>query len=85
MTKRLQVLLDDAELREIRRLAGDRHMTTAAWVRESLRGSVEAHTRVDLEAKLAAVRRAVAHDLPTADIDSVLDDIERGYLPLDEG
>ena len=37
MTKRLQVLLDDEELREIQELARRRHQTTAAWVRDALR------------------------------------------------
>ena len=85
MTKRLQVLLDDEELRQIQRLAKGRRMTTAAWVRESLRSSVEAETRVDLEAKLAAIKRATRHAFPTGDIDTVLADIERGYRVVDEG
>jgi hypothetical protein len=84
MTKRLQVLLEDDELREIQRLARTRRMTTAAWVRASLRTSVEAETRVDLDAKLAAIRRAVGHALPTADIDRVLADIDRGDRAIDE-
>lgn len=85
MTKRLQVLLDDVELREIQRLAKARRMTTAAWVRESLRTSVEAETRVDLDAKLAAIRRGADHAFPVADVDAMLAEIERGYPVLDEG
>ncbi len=84
MTKRLQVLLDDDELGQIQRLARGRRMTTAAWVRESLQASVEAETRVDLEAKLAAIRRAIGHELPTGDIDQLLAEIESGYLVPDE-
>ena len=60
-------------------------MTTAAWVRESLRSTVEAETRVDLDAKLAAIRRAVGHGFPSSDIDQLLDEIEGGYRVLDEG
>ena len=37
MTKRLQVLLDDAELRTIQRLARRDKLTTAEWVRRRLR------------------------------------------------
>jgi hypothetical protein len=85
MTKRLQVLLDDGELRQIQRLAKDRRMTTAAWVRESLRSTVETETRVDLDAKLGAIRRAVGHEFPSGDIERLLADIEGGYLVLDEG
>jgi len=36
MTKRLQVILQDAEYREIQRAANARHMTIAAWVRQTL-------------------------------------------------
>ncbi|HEY6569719.1 MAG TPA: CopG family transcriptional regulator [Candidatus Limnocylindrales bacterium] len=85
MTKRLQVLLNDDELRQIQRLARGRRMTTAAWVRESLQASVEAETRVDLAGKLAAIRRAVGHELPTGDIDQLLAEIESGYLAPNEG
>jgi hypothetical protein len=85
MTKRLQVLLDDDELRQIKQLARGRRMTTAAWVRESLRVSAEAETRIDLEGKLAAVRRAAGYALPTGDINLVLADIEAGYRVLEEG
>ena len=37
MSKRLQVLLDEPELREIRRAARAKRMTVAEWVRGALR------------------------------------------------
>jgi len=37
MSKRLQVLLDDKELREIQRIAKQQQMTVAEWVRQVLR------------------------------------------------
>jgi hypothetical protein len=79
MMKRLQVLFDDHELSEIQHLAKRRHMTTAEWVRASLRAAREAESGSDLSEKLAAVRRAVAHSFPVGDIDQVLEEIERGY------
>ena len=79
MTKRLQVLLDEAELREIQRLARRNRMTTAEWVRRSLRRAREIESRPDLGRTLAAIRSAVGHAVPTADIDTMLDEIERGY------
>ena len=85
MTKRLQVLLDDAELRQIQRLAKDRRMTTAAWVRATLRAAVETETRADLPTKLAAIRRAATFEFPTGDIDQLLAEIERGYLEPGQG
>ena len=36
MTKRLQVLLEDTELREIQRVARSQRVTLAEWVRQSL-------------------------------------------------
>ena len=79
MTKRLQVLFDDDELREIQRLARRGRMTTAEWVRRSLRSAREAEGGADVGQKLAAVRAAAAHAFPTADIDVMLREIEHGY------
>lgn len=81
MSKRLQVILDDRELREIQRIARSRHMTVAAWVREALRAARRSVPRIDAGKKLAAIRAAVAHSYPTADIAHMLSEIERGYLP----
>jgi hypothetical protein len=80
MTKRLQVLFDDAELREIQRLARRNRMTTAEWVRRSLRLAREAEGGADIGQKLAAVRTAASHAFPVGDIDQMLEEIERGYL-----
>jgi hypothetical protein len=79
MTKRLQVLLDDEELAEFQRLARRRRMTTAEWVRRSLRAAHDAEAGADVGQKLAAVRRAATFSFPTADIDTMLDEIEHGY------
>lgn len=79
MTKRLQVLLDDDDLREIQRLARRHHLTTAEWVRRSLQAAREADGGSDLGQKLAAVRTAAAHAFPAPDIEILLDEIERGY------
>ncbi len=79
MTKRLQVLLDDEELAAFQRLARRRRMTTAEWVRRSLRAAQEAESGADVGQKLAAVRRAAECSFPTADIDTLLEEIEQGY------
>ncbi len=79
MTKRLQVLFKDDELREIQRLARRRKMTTAEWVRQKLRDARAAETRSDPRAKLDAIRRASAHSFPTAEIEQMLAEIESGY------
>jgi hypothetical protein len=79
MTKRLQVLLPDTELRDIQRLARRRHLTTAEWVRQALRAAHHAEAGATVVDKLAAVRRAGAYAFPTGDIDTLVAEIERGY------
>jgi len=83
MTKRLQVLFDDDELRDIQRLARRHRLTTAEWVRRSLRSAREAESGSDIGQKLTAIRIAAAFEFPTADIDTMLDEIERGFRPAD--
>ena len=79
MTKRLQVLLDDDELADIRELARRRHQTTAAWVRDALRTARDSSYGADSGRKLRAVREAAEHAYPTGEIEDVLSEIERGY------
>ena len=77
--------MDDAELREYRRLATRDGLTLSEWVRQTLRLAAREGTpgtvdRPDsIERKLAAIRAAARHDFPTADIDQMLREIEAGY------
>lgn len=73
------MLLDDEELAEIQELARRRHQTTAAWVREALRTARDTATYPEAGRKLRAVREAVSHGYPVAEIEDVLAEIERGY------
>jgi hypothetical protein len=73
------VLLDEAEWRELRRVARARRMTVAAWVRETLRSARRREPLGDTGSKIAAVRAAARHAFPTADIDQILGEIEQGY------
>jgi hypothetical protein len=75
----LQVLLDDDELADIRRAARRQRLSTAAWVRLALRAARRTEPEGDPKKKLAAVRAAVRNSFPTADIDQMLSEIERGY------
>lgn len=81
MTKRLQVLLDDTELRTIQRLARREKLTTAEWVRRRLREGVDS-SRSDTASKLAAIHAAYRHTpaVPEVDIDQMLDEVEQGYM-----
>lgn len=82
MAKRLQVLLDDSELRLIQRLARREKLTTAEWVRRRLREGAKASSRGDTASKLAAIHAAYRHTpaVPEVDIDQMLAETERGYL-----
>ncbi|HLB43844.1 MAG TPA: hypothetical protein VJK49_00545 [Candidatus Limnocylindrales bacterium] len=79
MTKRLQVLLDDDELAEVKRAARRRRVSVAGWVRDALRSARARESERDPREKLAAVAEAVRHAFPTADIEEMLAEIERGY------
>jgi predicted transcriptional regulator len=79
MSKRLQVILDDAEYRELQRLARRYRMTVSEWVRAALRAVRQQEPVVPPDRKISVVRAAARHDFPTADIDRMLAEIERGY------
>jgi hypothetical protein len=83
VTKRLQVLLDDGELREIQRLARAQRLTVAEWVRQALRAARRRQPSGDVQKKLGAIRAAARHDFPTSDIEQMLAEIARGYEDRD--
>ena len=55
-------------------------MNVSEWVRHALRRARRAEPAIEAGRKLEAVRAAVTHGFPTADIDQMLREIERGYL-----
>ena len=79
MAKRLQVILQDPEYREIQRMARSRSMSLAEWVRQALDLARRRQPLGDVEKKLAAIRAAARHESPTSDIDTMLAEIEQGY------
>ena len=83
MSKRLQVILDDEEMRAIKEIAKRHRTTVAEWVRQTLRTARRREPRVEAERKLQAVRAAVGHKFPSGDIKEMLAEIERGYLEND--
>ena len=79
MSKRLQVLLKDPEYLEIQEAARSRDMSVAEWVRQALSLVRRSEPSGSLGKKLDAIRTAARHAYPTADIDRMLAEIERGY------
>ena len=77
MTKRLQVLFDEEEYREIQGCAHSQRMTVAEWVRQALRKARTDHPGT-IDAKLRALADASRNEFPTADIEVMLQEIESG-------
>lgn len=80
MSKRLQVVLDDGEYREVERLARKQGTTVSGLVREALRALRSRLPVHDTERKLAAIRQGARHAFPVGPVDQMLSEIERGYL-----
>lgn len=80
MTQRLQVLLDDSEFAEIRRIARRHRLTVAEWVRQALRLARVEEPATEPRRKLMVVRESAKGEFPTADIDQMIAQTERGYL-----
>jgi hypothetical protein len=85
MAQRLQVLLDEAEFGEIRRIATQEGLTVAEWVRRALSEARRRKSGEPAPAKHEAIRAALEHSFPTADIEEMLSEIERGYTASGEG
>jgi hypothetical protein len=79
MTKRLQVILQDPEYREIKKMARSRRMSLAQWVRQALALARRVEPLGDPGKKLEVIRAAARHDYPVGDIEQVLAEIEKGY------
>lgn len=79
MSKRLQVLIPDSEMEELRRLARREHLALGEWVRRVLREARLERPQQEPQAKLKAVRKAVEYAFPTAAMDQMLAEIEQGY------
>ena len=79
MAKRLQVIVQDPEYRDIQRAARLRRMSIAEWVRQALVQARRSEPSREVASKLEVIRTAARMDFPTADIDPMLEEIERGY------
>jgi sirohydrochlorin ferrochelatase len=81
MSKRLQVVLSDADLERYSRTAEAAGVSLSEWARQALRVAERGMSSGDVEAKLAVIRRAVSHETAGAevDIDTMLAETEAGY------
>ena len=79
MAKRLQVILQDPEYREIQRVARSRHMSLAEWVRRALESARRHEPLCSAGKKLDSIRIAVQHEYPAGDVEEMLSEMEAGY------
>ena len=79
MAKRLQVILQDPEYREVQKMARARKMSLAGWVRQALDLARRREPLGAAGKKLEVIRAAAKLDYPTGDIDTMLAEIEKGY------
>jgi hypothetical protein len=80
MSKRLQVVVGDAELERYAKTAGAAGLSLSEWTRQALRAAEREMSSGDVDAKLAVIRRAVKYNFPAADIETMLAETEAGYL-----
>jgi len=82
VSKRLQVVIGDADLERYRRTAQAQGVNISEWVRQALRVAERGRSSGDVEAKLAAIRKAVSYETGgrEVDIDTMLAETEAGRL-----
>lgn len=81
MSKRLQVVVGEVDLERYERSAQASGQTLSEWVRQAMSVAERERSSGDVEAKLAAVRKAATYCFPVADIDTMLAENELRYVP----
>ena len=79
MAKRLQVILQDPEYREVQRAARARRMSIAEWVRQALDLARRREPQGTVGKKLNVLHAAVQHSYPSGDMKQILAEIDSGY------
>jgi hypothetical protein len=79
MSTRLQVLLPEEEMESVRQIAKSESLTVGEYVRQVLREAESRRPSKSVAAKLAAIRKGSKLSYPTADIEQMNREIERGY------
>lgn len=79
MSKRLQVVMDERELGELRRAARAENLTLSSWVRRVLHRAVSRQPGPSTKRKLEVIRNAARYEFPAPDIEQMNAEIARGY------
>ncbi len=80
MSHRLQVLLDEDEIRALRAAAGRERITVSEYVRKALRAATMEGPASGVAEKLMVVREAARHSYPVSDPEEMEREIAAGYL-----
>jgi hypothetical protein len=79
VTKRLQVLFEDAEYAALQAAAAARGLSVAEWVRQAIAAARRRESTGAVDRKLDAIRAAVRHTGPTGPIERLTAEVERAY------
>ena len=80
MSKRLQVVVREDDLQRYERSAHASGQTLSEWARQAMNAAERERSSGDVEAKLALIRKAAAHNgAPEVDIDTMLAQIDTRY------
>jgi hypothetical protein len=88
MSKRLQVVVADADIERYAQTAEAAGLSMSEWARQALRAAVREASSGDVEARLAVIRRAAGNRSGgrEVDIETMLAETEAGRLAeLDAG
>jgi hypothetical protein len=80
MSTRLQILLPDRDYREVKAAAKKSGVTVSAWVRQALALAHKHREHKSAADKREALYKVLAVDVPSVDIDQMLEEIDGGAL-----
>jgi hypothetical protein len=79
MSKRLQVLVSEEELRRLQQKAAGERVSLGEWVRRVLRRAVDEDSEKSVDLKVKAIRKAYEYEFPTGSIEEINQVIEESY------
>jgi len=80
MSTRLQILLDDNDLSEVKELAMEENLTVSAWVRRAIKHEKKERPGTAARKKLEVILNFSKYDFPISDYKDITAEIDSGYL-----
>ena len=79
MSIRLQILLDEDELQEVKKLAIEEKLTVSAWVRRAIQHEKKERPGTAARKKLQIINKSSKYNYPTGDYQDIAAEIDSGY------